>query len=152
MFKLSPTGGFLLCVVALGAMFWPFPMVQQYFLVAHGIDKYTAVPVTVGIIAQLAYGAAIVGFLFCACSMPESPGSAGAMKPDRGRYLKRLALSGGALVTVGMAIFWFLWPPERSGADYLRMLEDRCNEELAAAVESSNSLIDKCVERKIDAM
>ncbi|TWH41272.1 hypothetical protein L612_005200000060 [Rhodococcus rhodochrous J38] len=139
--------GFILALI-----FWPFTMTQQYFLIAQGIDKYTAVPLTVGIIAQLAYWGVIVGLLACLVSEPMSPAQDGTMKLDRGRYWKRVALSGGLLVAVVAAIFWMVWPPERSGAEHYRMFEEKCQEEIGSDTKEAHSLLDDCVERKIDAL
>ncbi|MEV8195520.1 hypothetical protein AB0P13_26050 [Rhodococcus pyridinivorans] len=133
-------------------IFWPFAMTQQYFLIAHGIDKYTAVPLTAGIIAQLAYWGVIVGLLACLVSEPMSPAQDGTMKLDRGRYWKRVALSGGLLIAVVAAIFWLVWPPERSGAEHYRMFEEKCQEEIGLDTNDAHSLVGDCVERKIDAL
>ncbi|WAL49739.1 hypothetical protein [Rhodococcus pyridinivorans] len=143
---------FLLALgVVLMLIFWPFVMAQNFFLLTQGIDKYTALPLTVGIAAQLLYWGAIIGVIACLASKPSLTGDSDTAV-ERRRYRKRLTLSGGVLIGVVALLVWGFWVPEKSGGEHYQVIKDRCRSEVGSAGEITYSLVDDCIERKIDSL
>lgn len=145
----------VILLLALGLVlmliFWPFVMAQNFFLLTQGIDKYTALPLTVGIAAQLLYWGAIIGVIVCLASKPSPVGDSDTAV-ERRRYWKRLTLSSGVLIGVVALLMWGFWVPEKSGAEHYQVIEDRCRSEVGSAGEIAYSLVDDCIERKIDSL
>lgn len=167
--------------IVLGLLFWPFIVVQEYFLHEHAIDKFTLIPNVVGTFVELAYiGAAVMllWMLFTSLdfierrdaelhSTVENPRNGSVADGGSienlsigniiGNILGRIAAGLGTFGLVCALILVIFWPSDRSAEERARMLHDRCTKEVTSsgAVIDSGERADRikiCVERKIDSM
>jgi hypothetical protein len=49
-------------------------------------------------------------------------------------------------------LVWGFWVPEKSGGEHYQVIKDRCRSEVGSAGEITYSLVDDCIERKIDSL
>ena len=144
-------------------VFWPFLTMQDYFLFTEGIDKYSALPIVVGVIAQLFYlGSFAVAVAFWlsstdASAQEESPTSDGSSSkhPNVGRRVLGASIFAGTAAILFMIVMSGF---DRSGAEIHATFVDKCEEEVTgdrdaqATTYEQHRQVQDCVERKLDSM
>ncbi|UVT27768.1 hypothetical protein NXT08_24630 (plasmid) [Rhodococcus pyridinivorans] len=141
---------------------WPFILMQDYFLFTEGIDKYSALPIVVGLIAQLFYlgSFAVTVALWRSPTKPSvPPKSTPSEDGSSGRSsLSRRILGVSIFVgTVASLLLIFMSGAIRSGDALYETFVDKCEEEVtgkrdARPTSGQSSRVQDCVERKLDSM
>lgn len=146
--------------VALLLVFWPFVMMQEYLLLTAGIDKYSTLPIVLGLLAEIFYlgsfAYAVAPWLSTANSTQEesTPSNARPSKhPTVGRRVLGVSIFAG---TTAILLMIILPSSGRSGDEIYATVVDKCEEEVTGdryiytLTRDQRQQVDECVERKLD--